>query len=478
MSFIDIAVIISYFVLLVIVGTIVSKQVQTNKDALAGGDGFGILTAAVGRTANMAGGPATVGNATYGFQSGLGGSWFAISNIIGMWVAAPFAPRMYRAMKRGDTITIGGYIGYRFGKFSKVFAGITNFLAYTGFVASNILATGTFLSIILGWDFKTSMIITAIIVTLYTLSGGLKSVFQINIIQVLIMIIGFSFILLPSSLSAVGGWNNLINAVPKEFLNFNSMGWGVIIGTIIIPTALTGFTTQAGYIGVASSKSLDVSWKSTLLGGVFYVFIAIPVIFVGMVAFLLFPDANAQNILARSIVEILPTGLIGILVAAVISATMSTAASCALNAVTCFSIDVLEPIRGKKSDEKEGLKLTRMLIVIISVIATLFAVLLPNVIKLLLMGYSLAAGGLLVPAFATMFWKRATKEGITAAMLGGGISYLILESFLNVNWPPLFLSIPLSLALVVVVSLLTKPQELEKYAPYFEDSWQEYIKLK
>jgi len=349
MSFIDIAVIIGYFILLVIVGTIVSRQVQTNKDALAGGDGFGILTAAVGRTANMAGGPATVGNTTYGFQSGLGGSWFAISNIIGMWVAAPFAPRMYRAMKRGDTITIGGYIGHRFGKFAKVFAGLTNFLAYTGFVASNILATGTFLSIILGWDFKTSMIITAVIVTLYTLSGGLKSVFQINIIQVLIMIIGFSFILLPSSLSAVGGWNNLINSVPKEFLNFSSMGWGVIIGTIIIPTALTGFTTQAGYIGVASSKNLEVSWKSTLLGGVFYMFIAIPVIFVGMVAFLLFPDANAQNILARSIVEILPTGLIGILVAAVISATMSTAASCALNAVTCFSIDVLEPIRGKKT---------------------------------------------------------------------------------------------------------------------------------
>jgi len=93
------------------------------------------------------------------------------------------------------------------------------------------------------------------------------------------------------------------------------------------------------------------------------------------------------------------------------------------------------------------------------------------------MGYSLAAGGLLVPAFATMFWKRATKEGITAAMLGGGISYLILESFLNVTWPPLFLSIPLSLLLVVVVSLLTEPQELEKYAPYFEDSWAEYTKL-
>lgn len=476
MGFLDIAVIVAYFVLLIFIGSAASRQVRSNKDALAGGDGFGTWIAGIGRTANMAGGPATVGNTTYGFQSGIGGSWFAISNIISMWVAAPFAPRIYRAMKRRDAITIGGYIGNRFGKFTRVFAGITNFLAYTGFVASNILATGTLLNVILGWDFTMSMIMTAIIVTLYTLSGGLKSVYQINILQVAIMIIGLTGIILPASINAAGGWSGIVNTVPASFLDIGALGWGTIIGTILIPTALTGFTTQAGYISVASSKNLEVSWKSTLLGGVLYIFIAIPVIFVGMAAFVLFPEANAQQILAKTILEILPTGLIGVLVAAVISATMSTAASCTLNAVTCFSKDVLEPIREMKLSDNADLRLTRILIVVISLIATVFAVLLPSVIQLLLIGYSLAAGGLLVPAFATMFWKRATTPGIIASMIGGGLSYLILQSVVKVTWPPLFLSIPLGLVLVVVVSLMTKPQELEKYAPYFEDSWAEYTK--
>lgn len=269
-----------------------------------------------------------------------------------------------------------------------------------------------------------------------------------------------------------------MTSVPEAFLNLSTLGWGVIIGTIIIPTTLTGFTTQAGYIGIASSKNLEVSWKSTLLGGMLYIFIAIPVIFVGMAAFVLFPDASSQNILAKMIMEILATGLIGVLVAAVISATMSTAASCALNAVTCFSKDVLEPIKEIQLDEKEGLKLTRVLIVVISLIATLLAVLLPNVIKLLLMGYSLAAGGLLVPVFATMFWKRATTPGVIAAMLGGGISYLLLNSLFKVTYPPLFVSLPLSLVLIVLVSLMTEKEDLEKYAPYFEDSWTEYTKGK
>ena len=112
----------------------------------------------------MAGGPATVGNTTYGFTQGLSGSWFAIANILAMWVSAPFAPRIYRSMKRSGAITVGGYLGERFGKFTQVFSGGINFLAYTGFVASNILATGTILNNMLGWDFKTGMLVTAIIV--------------------------------------------------------------------------------------------------------------------------------------------------------------------------------------------------------------------------------------------------------------------------------------------------------------------------
>lgn len=109
---------------------------------------------------------------------------------------------------------------------------------------------------------------------------------------------------------------------------------------------------------------------------------------------------------------------------------------------------------------------------IVGIIVTVFAVLLPDVIKLLLIGYSLATGGLLVPIFATMFWKRATKQGIIASMIGGGISFLVLESLLAVSWPPLFFGIPFALVLLVGVSLATRAQEPVEYTAYFEDTWE------
>ena len=472
MQVLDILVLLGYFVLLVVIGAHASRGVTSNEDALAGGRSFGILTAAVGRTANMAGGPATVGNTTYGFEQGIGGSWFAISNIISMWIAAPLAPRMYRVMQRGNLITIGDFIGYRFGRFPKVFAGITNFLAYTGFVAANIIATGTVIHIILGWNIAATMIGTAIIVILYTMAGGLKSVFQTNILQVGIMILGFFAILMPISIKSVGGWSELLTSLPDSYLKLGSMGVGTIIGTILIPTALTGFTTQAGYVSIASSKDISVSRKSTLVSGIFYAFIALPVIVVGMVAFVLFPGAEPQQILAYTITELLPNGLVRILLAAVISATMSTASSCMLNAVACFSQDVLGAFKQEEISEEKSLKRTRLLIILIGVIALVFAVLLPDVIQLLLIGYSLAAGGLLVPVFATMFWKRATSKGIIASMLSGGISYLVLSRL--VTWPPLFLSIPLSLLALVLVSLIDQAQDPKDYAAYFEDTWTKY----
>lgn len=472
MGILDIIIVLGYFALLIIIGAMASRKVKNNKDALAGGDGFGVFTAAVGRTANMAGGPATVGNTTYGFTSGIGGSWFAIANILALWVAAPFSPRIFRAMKRSGAITVGGYLGKRFGKFTQVFSGAINFLAYTGFVASNILATGIVLNNMLGWDFKVGMVVTAAIVIIYTIFGGLKSVFQINILQVVIMIVGFSIILLPTSLNVAGGWSAIKAGVPNSYLNIFSMDIAKILGTIVIPTTLAAFTLQAGYIAIASSKDIKVSWKSALLSGVLYSFIAIPVIIVGMAAFVLFPHANSGQILAHTILNILPTGLIGVLVAAVISATMSTAASCTLNAVTCLAKDVLEPMGRNSKNEAKELYFTRIFIVVIGIIATVFAILLPDVIQLLLIGYSFAAGGLLVPIFATMYWKRATKAGIIASMLGGGISFIILGSVMKVSWPPLFFSIPFGLVLVVVISLLTKAQDPKHYAPYFEDTWE------
>lgn len=470
MAILDILIVLAYLAILLIIGVVVSRGVKTNEDAVVGGKSFGVITAAVGKTANLAGGPAVVGGAGYGYDFGFGGSWFGIANILSSWVSAPFAGRIWKAMHRGDLVSIGGYMGHRFGKFAHVFSGITNGLAYTGFVAAQIVATGKILNVLLGWDFTFSMIFTTFVVMGYTMLGGLKAVVYTDYVQLTVMIGGLFFILMPLAIKENGGWDALMMAVPAEFHNWGSMGWATIIGTVLIPTALAGFTMQASYAYIGASKNLKTSWTSALLSGVLYAIIAAAVIVIGMATRVLYPGVDSQQALAHIITNMLPHGLIGLLLAAVLSATMSTAATCSISAATNIGIDVIAPIRGKALSSEAQLKVTRILIMAVTLVALSFALFYPQIIGLLLMGYSLGAGGLLIPIFATMFWKRATTPGVIASMLTGGISYLVLSKM--VTWPPLFVSIPVSLLFLVVVSLMTPPQDPEKYEIYFDDVWE------
>ncbi len=470
MSILDVVIIALYLVMLMMVGVIVSKSVKSNEDSVVGGRSFGILTAAVGKTANMAGGPAVMGGTAYGYTFGVAGGWFGLANILGSWITAPFSPRIWRAMHRGRLVSVGGYLGYRFGTFARVFSGFLNLLAYAGFVAAQIVATGTILHVLLGWDLTISMILTTAVVLFYTILGGLKAVVYTDYIQLSIMIIGLFFILMPISVHFNGGLGEMMGKVPTAFTQIGSMGWLTIIGAILIPTMLAGFTMQASYTYIGACKSVAASWKSNLVAGVLYGLVAVEVIVIGMATFLLYPGLTSdQDALPTMIMNLLPHGLIGILLAAVLSATMSTASTCSLCAATCIGTDILRPLSKKDYSEVEMLRVTRISIALVALIALAFAVLYPQIVGLLLMGYSFGAGGLLIPIFSAMFWKRATAAGCIASMMGGGISYVLLMKM--VVWPPLYVSVPLSLALMVAVSLLTPKPKPETYDIYFDDEW-------
>ncbi len=471
MAILDVLIIFGYMALLICIGVWVSRSVKTNEDAVVAGKSFGAFSAAVGKTANLAGGPTVVGGAGYGYSYGFGGSWFLLSSMVTSWISAPFAPRIWKAMHRGHLVSIGGYIGHRFGKFSHVFAGITNGLAYTGFVAAQIVATGTLINVLLGWDLNVAMIFSTVVVMGYTILGGLKAVIYNDWVQMTIMIVGFFFILMPVTITKAGGWNAMLDTVPAAYLQWGNMGWLHIIGSIILPTALAGFTMQATYAYIGAAKDVKASWTSSILAGFLYLIIAAGVLLVGMATFTLVPGINDQQALATAILKFLPHGLIGLLLAAVLSATMSTAASCSISAATNINNDVIEPLFGKAPTEKALLR-TRILIVCVTLVALGFAVLYPQIIGLLLLGYAFGAGGLLVPVLATMFWKRATSPGVIASMLGGGISYVVLSKL--VTWPPLFVSIPVSLVLLVVISLMTPAQDPRQYAIYFDEEWNKH----
>jgi SSS family solute:Na+ symporter len=459
-------------VVLVIIGAVVSKQVKTHEDSVVGGRTFNTFLAAVGRAANIAGGSTSVGGAGYGYTYGVSGAWFGWANVISAAIWSPLSPRLYRAMSRGRFTTIGDYIGYRFGKFAKVFAGLLNSLAYMGFVAAQIIATGTILAVLLGWDHKLAMFVTTIIVIAYTILGGLKAVVYTDIVQMSILYLGLVFILPPIAVGEVGGMAQLFDNLPESFKQVGAMGWARIIGVIVAPTVLMPFAMQATYIYTASCKNVQAAWKSPLWTSVLYAFPAMTVIIIGLCALTLFPEiTSSQDALPTAIVNLLPHGMIGFMLAAILSATMSTSSTCLLCSTNCFITDVMNALSKKVRTGEEQLKITRIGLAVIGLLTLSITMFYSDIIAIITLGYAVGCGGLLAPALATMFWKRATTAGCIAAMVVGGGSYVVIQLGQLATWPPLFFSLPVSLVLLVIVSLLTKPSDPSMYDVYFEDEW-------
>lgn len=470
MNVLDILIVIVYLVALVVIGLVAGRGVKTTEDQVVAGRSFNAFTAAVGKAANLAGGSTSVGGASYGYNFGVGGSWYGLSNLITSFLAAPFCKRIWKAMKRGHFVSIGEYMGYRFGRPANFIANLLNMFAYMGFVASQVVATGTICNALLGWDMNVAIVITTIVVILYTCTGGLKAVVYTDYMQLFVLYLGMICVLLPVSVHAVGGFGALGAALPAAFLNMGNMGWFKIIGVIVVPTVLNTVTMQAFYGYLASCKDEKAAWKSSILAGILYIFPAIAVVIIGMCAVVLAPGlASGNSALPQMVLTLMPTGLVGLLFGACIAATMSTSDTCLLSSATCFT-NIYKGFIKKDADDKQLLKVSRLAMAGIGVVVLLISMFNRDIISLITYGYALGVGGLLVPFFACYFSKRATSAGCIASMVVGGATYVLLSNI--VTWPALFASLPASLVAMVVVSLCTKAPDPKCYDLYFDEEWE------
>ena len=476
MHIIDVIIVVAYLVVLVLIGLKVSSGVKTAEDQMVAGRSFNTVTAAIGAAANSAGGSTSVGGTAYGYNYGLAGIWFNLGTACSMWVAAPFSGRVWKTMVRKNMVSAGEYYGYRFGRGAQFMTNIINVAAYMGFVASQVVATGTICHALLGWNLTVSIIITTLIVILYTATGGLKAVVYTDFMQMAILFIGMCFVLMPLSLHAAGGFGALADNIDPSKLTIanEEMNWTRIIAMIFIPTILNSFTMQAYYGYVGSCKDIRAARNSRILQGFFYIFPALAVIIIGMCALVLFPQLeNGNEALPTMILELLPTGGVGLLFAACIAATMSTSDTCLLSSATAWT-NIYKDLINPKATTEQLKKHNEIAMVVIGLGVMIVALTNSDIISLITVGYSAGIAGLLVPFFAAFFSKKATNAGALAAMVVGIVGWALVNyNVISIGGlPGLFVSVPAAVVVIIVVSMFTKKPTDEQLAPYHDDVFQ------
>ena len=435
------------------------------KDYFLGGRSMGPWVSALSAGASDMSAWVLMGLPASIYAAGIGQAWIAIGLAVGYaisWIVE--APRLRRfTIVANDSITLPQYLTNRFLSKSKalqVICAVIFLVAYTIYAASSMKACGTLFNTVLGVDATTAMYIAAAIIIAYTFLGGFSAVCWTDFFQGLLMLAAlliapiFALFVIQGGGGAAAGSYALPDGYWNLFANWkdivSGLGWG--LGYFGMPHIIVR------YMSLESQKSLK---KSAKIGITWNVLIVIFSVAAGCIGHLLLGNIADQSTVFIQMVRLLFPGVIsGILLSAILAASMSTADSQLLASASAFASDVYKPIfRKNKASDKEMLWAGRFVVLAISIVALLIA---SNPNAGSIMDLVSNAWGVFGAAFGpaimlSLFWKRFTFSGAVAGILTGAVVDGLWLAFLSSTG--IYEIIPgafASLIVAVLVSLISK----------------------
>lgn len=265
MSILDTGVILFYFLLLIIVGIFGVKKAKTVEDYALAGRNLGLFVYLGCLSAVILGGASTIGTAKLGYQFGLSGIWFVFMIGLGITVLGLFfTNQIYGA----NVTTISELLGRRYNKETRLISALVAAI-YTMMVSvTQVIGMGTIIHAVLGWNMTVSMLVGGGIVLFYTILGGMWSVTMTDIIQFIIMTVGIFFVMLPMSLSHVGGWKALSEQLPATHFDLTSMGWANIFQYFLLYT-LGMVVSQDIWQRVLTARTTKIARSGAVYAGLY-----------------------------------------------------------------------------------------------------------------------------------------------------------------------------------------------------------------
>lgn len=424
----DIVIVALYFAGMISIGIIsLYKGNASKKDSFFVADRKGSTFIISGSLcATIIGASAVVGMAGLGFSRGLTGVWWLLSGTIGLLVLFVFFAKKVR--KEG-LYTLPELVERQYDKNTGIVAAILIVISWLGVIAAQIIAASVVLSVLIPLPVTVLMLITTAVFVIYTALGGQYSIIRTDFIQSIILFIGIIICagFLISKFSITG---NTLNSLPGYYFSFpvsSNFGWAEVISMII----LVGATYIVGpdiYSRLFCSRDEKTARNSALLTALVLIPIAFIIVFIGMGAKVFFPDIIPDESFSTIIRELLPVGVSGLVIAALLAAIMSSADTCILTTSTILTEDILKRLFPKMKDKKE-LIISRGNIVLIGCIALVIAVFIGGIIKSLLLAYTIFTSGIVIPVIAG-FYKdklKVTPQGAFAAIIGGGGTALVIK---------------------------------------------------
>jgi SSS family solute:Na+ symporter len=439
----DIAIVSVFFWMMILVGLFSLKAVK-NTAGFFVADRRGTTTTITGSLlATIIGGSGTIGLAGLGYSKGLAGAWWMLVGAIGLMVLSIFFASKVRGFK---VFTLPEILEAQYGGSTvKIVASFLIATAWLGIISAQIIAAGKILSVLWPGQLPLLMIISASVFIIYTVLGGQYSILRTDLIQSIIIISGI-LVCLVAGIFATKGLAAAPGQLPEGFFSFPTSP-EFTVRELLHYFLFVGATFLVGpdiYSRIFSAKNKETAQKSTMIAALVMVPLAFGITFIGITARMLLPEIPPESALPSLIMQIIPAGLSGLVIAALLAAMMSSADTCLLTTGIIISADIIQPLFGSKMSEKKLLMISRLCVMVAGTLSLVIALEIQSIIAALLVGYTIYSSGLVVPIILGFYRKRLklnTLGAIVAVIAGGGLGLYLKTGGYN---DLLFVTLPLS----------------------------------
>ncbi len=483
---------VCYLVMMVVIGGIYMKKNNSAADYFLGGRGLSGWVAALSAQASDMSGWLLMGlpGAVYAF--GTGQAWIAIGLFLGTvfnWIVVSGRLRRY-TIRANNSLTLPEFFENRFKDEKRILLLISSvviaifFLVYT---ASALAAGGKLFNSVFGVDYRVALAIGAVVILAYTFMGGFMAVCVTDFIQGMLMLVGLLVVpivayfllgganLLPTleASEVAGGTSSFLNLFhnngePLTFIEILSqLAWG--FGYMGMPHILVRFMAVSNEKELKKSRVIAIVWVLLSLG------MAVVIGVIGRAY--LYPEilgvtgGNSENVFITMIQKVFTEDLHlafigGLFLCGVLAAIMSTADSQLLVTASAVSKDIYKGIIKKDASDDTVMKISRVTVVVIALLA--FAIAwdpdssIMGLVSNAWAGLGSAFGPIVMMA---LFWRRTNLQGAVAGIVSGGLTVIIWDYIPLVGGQTLgtatgiyslLIGFFVSLICIVIVSLCTK----------------------
>ncbi|MEE9406977.1 MAG: sodium/proline symporter [Polaribacter sp.] len=450
---IKIAVLAVYVGVLFLIGILASRRIKSMSDYYVGGKKMGFWAVAFSARATGESGWLLIGLTGMGAMAGFSGYWVVVGELLGVFVSWQFMAKRFK--KRSDAygaITIPDYLHSHFKSSTntlRIIAASILVVFIVIYVASQIDVTGVAFKSMLGIDYKIGAIVGFFIVLAYIFIGGFVAAVWSDLFQGLLMF--FGLVLLPIVVwfsmdhgAEITAGLNAIDPTLTQIMGRSTNGWMnlfTILGFSMIGLGFLG--SPQVYVRFMSIKDENEINKGKWVAVLFTLLTDAAAVTIGILARIYFtsegqdPEAilgnDGNNVLSMITEEFLPTILVAIFVAIVLSAIMSTIDSLLILASSAITRDFYQKIFRPDIKDESLTKISRISTVIMAFTALIIAMVMNyvspdrQIFWVILFGWSGIAATFCPVIILSLFWKGYSEKGAIASMISGFVSVILFN---------------------------------------------------